>query len=134
MTALLAKIGLGKIQFFVGLGMIAAIGILFAMWRGAESEADMHEAMNEATNARLAVSNASIETLQAEAEQRMAEARERDARARQAAEDAARVREQARQDREALEATIERLRRPVPRGPDAPCVADGDTISALEGL
>lgn len=82
---------LSIVKRFWWLGPIIACGVLFALWRGAEREADSYEARWKAEQLAHAVTRGSVERLQAAINADNAEDEARGEAYRQAATDAARA-------------------------------------------
>lgn len=110
---------------------IIACGILFALWRGAEREADSYEARWKAEQLAHAVTRASVERLQAAVNADNVEDEARGEAYRQAATDAARAQSRNADAYRETARRIDALRAAIGQG-RADCATPDDVREALQ--
>ena len=113
---------------------LVAVGILFAMWRGAEREADAYEARWKAEQLAHAVTRGSVDRLQAAVNADNAEDEARAAAYRDSLAQAATARRDAERAFASSQARIDALRAAAGNSAPSGCATPDDVAGALEGL
>lgn len=119
---------------FWWLGPVIACGVLFALWRGAEREADANEARWNAEQLAHAVTRGSVDRLQAAVAADNAEDEARAAAYRVSLARVATARRDAERAFASAQARIDALRAAAGNSGPSGCATPGDVAGALEGL